>query len=707
MTDSKSRSSPSLDLDAGARRRVRLAGLVAALAAAALVLAAGERASRPLFDVFQNASPPPAASGRVRVVVIDADSLRAIGGWPWSRFYMARLVDEIARRGASAIGLDLLLPEPDRLDPPRFADLYAELSPAAAAEVRALPSMDAVFARTIGRNPVVLARAGVQRQSFDALDQAAAPLPPEARFSGPIPAGVRAYPFAVANLPLLDGAALGHGLVNGDPDDDGVVRRAPLVATVAGAPTPGFALELVRVATGADRIDVATTGGRLRALKLGDRTVPATADGALTIRFGDWRAMPTISAANLFRRGLPDDLFKNQIVLVGLTSAGSSDVVNTPRGREPGVFVQAQVADAILRGDGLRRPDWASAAEWGLGALLALAAAVMIPSAPIVAAAVAAIAGIAATLGASWFAFQSGLLLDPIPALAPPAAATAATMTALFVEGRALQAKLRAALEDERLSAARVAGELAAAADIQSGMLRPRSELAHLSPAVDVDAVLQPARNVGGDLYDAFMLDPGRLCFLVGDVTGKGVPAALFMALSKSLAHSLLARAGDLAAAVAQINAELSQDNRQDLALTLLVGVLRCDDGHVDLVCAGHENPLIANRNGEVRELGLRGGPPLCVDATYPYEIETCRLSSGETLLAFSDGLTEAQDGSGALWPRDDLLAAVGRAAGAASLSAVVDQVVTAVRAFEAGAEPSDDLTLLAVRLVGEAHVQP
>ena len=231
-------------------------------------------------------------------------------------------------------------------------------------------------------------------------------------------------------------------------------------------------------------------------------------------------------------------------------------------------------------------------------------------------------------------------------------------------------------------------------------MLLPRDELAHLSPAVDIDAVLHPAREVGGDLYDAFRLDEARLCFLVGDVTGKGVPAALFMALGKSLARSLLTREGaDLASAVARINAELSQDNRQDMALTLLVGVVHPADAHIDLICAGHENPLIAGADGQVRELTLRGGPPLCVDPSFPYAVEGCDLRPGETLLVFSDGLTEAQDPDSQLWPREDLLAAVGAAARAPSAAAMVDQVGASVHAFEAGGEPSDDLTILAVRL--------
>ena len=189
------------------------------------------------------------------------------------------------------------------------------------------------------------------------------------------------------------------------------------------------------------------------------------------------------------------------------------------------------------------------------------------------------------------------------------------------------------------------------------------------------------------------------MCFLVGDVTGKGVPAALFMALAKSLGRSLLTRPDlDLPAAVGRINAELSQDNRQDMALTLLVGILRLADGHIDVVCAGHENPLIAGRDGAVREVALRGGPPLCVDAWFPYGLETIQLEPGETLLCFSDGLTEAQAPNEALWPRDEMLAAVGEAAKAPTVGAMVDQVAAAVRAFEAGSEPSDDLTILAVR---------
>ena len=130
-------------------------------------------------------------------------------------------------------------------------------------------------------------------------------------------------------------------------------------------------------------------------------------------------------------------------------------------------------------------------------------------------------------------------------------------------------------------------------------MLLPRASLRTVSPRVEIDAVLQPARSVGGDLYDAFMIDGNHLCFLVGDVTGKGVPASLFMALSKALSRSILVRPGiGLAEAVDGINSELSRDNGQMMAVSLLVGVLDLTDGRLDLCCAGHENPLIVAVDG-------------------------------------------------------------------------------------------------------------
>ncbi|MDB5425856.1 MAG: hypothetical protein JWQ29_3272 [Phenylobacterium sp.] len=699
MTDSKSRSDYLVELDRQARLRVRTGGLAAALIAAILVYLAGASIRQPMFDVFQKITPAPATSSRVAVVLIDAPSLAAVGGWPWSRYTLARLTEAIAGRGAAAIGFDFLFPEADRLTPQLFADLYPELPPATAAEIRALPSMDAVFARVIGRSPVVLARAGVAGGSFDTVNETP-PLPPEAQFFGPVPHGLPAFPEVVANIPLLDGAALGHGLVNGPPDDDGVMRRVPLVARAAKALTPGFALELVRVAEGAERIDLGGGKGHQREVRLGRHRLPMDSEGRMELRFGDLPGTAMTSAADLLRSGVPAHAFDGKIVLIGLTAAGTSDVVTTPLETETyGVLVQAQAVDAILRGAALRRPDWARAAEAGLGLLMVIAAWRLAPGLRLRAIISLGVGTAVVVLAATWIAFSRGLLFDPAPVLVPGTAATAVMIALMFVEGGRVQARLRAAIEAQRLDAAKIAGELSAASEIQSGMLLPRASLQKVSPGVEIDAVLQPARSVGGDLYDAFMIDPTHLCFLVGDVTGKGVPASLFMALSKALSRSILARPGiDLAEAVDDINAELSRDNGQMMAVSVLVGVLDLTDGRLDLCCAGHENPLIVAADGTVRELRLDGGPALCAAEGFPYPVETHHLAPGETLVVYTDGVTEAQDPAGELFEREGAMSELARSVGR-PLPEVVDSLVAAVRAFEAGDEPSDDLTVLALRL--------
>lgn len=735
MTDSRSKSDPPAeggkaglfgisppridgglaDLDRGARVRIRIGGLVAALAGALLLIFVGAGPRQSLIDFYQKVSPPPLASAKVKVVVIDAESLSAIGGWPWSRYALARLTEQIAARGALAIGYDFLFVEPDRQSPAEFITAYpGELSEAAAAEVSALPSMDAIFARVIGRSPVVLARAGVDASSYDsaagAVRDQAPPLPPEVAFTGPRPKAIPFYPAAVDNLDLIDGAALGHGLANGPPDPDGVIRRVPLLGRPHGVLTPSLALDLVRVAEGVETIQLEGDAAGLDAIRIGRHRVSVDPGGRVELRFAgrppdadgdrveDYRTVP---AADLLRQGIPADAFKDSIVLVGLTAAGTSDVVTTPRDPETyGVFVQAQAVDAILRSAALARPRWAAPVEWGLGLLLVLVSWVGVPRAAMTTVVIGATVEVIAAFAASWIAFLNNLVIDPFPMLIPGAASSAVLVTALFVEGRRVQARLRTALEDERLSAARISGELAAASEIQLGMLLPREELHRISPDVDVDAVLQPAKTVGGDLYDAFPFDDGRVCFLVGDVTGKGVPASLFMALSKALARSLLMRpATPLDAAIREINAELSRDNRQAMAVSVLVGVLHPQDGRLDLVCAGHDNPVIVDAHGVAREVELDGGPPLCVAETFPYPVETHRLGPGEMLFAFTDGLTEAQDPEGQLFGRVRAQAAIVEAARAGAVSQAVDSLVARVREFEAGGEPSDDLTILAVSL--------
>ena len=239
------------------------------------------------------------------------------------------------------------------------------------------------------------------------------------------------------------------------------------------------------------------------------------------------------------------------------------------------------------------------------------------------------------------------------------------------------------------------------AGDIQQGMLSSRADLASLAPGVEVDAVLMPARTIGGDFYDAFMAGPDQLCFLLGDVTGKGMPAALFMALSKALSHSVLARAPeDLGAALGAIGAELARNNREAMAVSMMAGVLDIRTGQLTLCNAGHDDPLLLLPDGSVEDIVLEGGPPLCAAPDYAYPVETRQLPPGATLLAVTDGVTEAQGPRGDLFGRERLRKALAARAAEPALPALVDGVVSVVRRFEARGEPSDDLAILAIRRV-------
>ena len=707
MTDLRSRSDALSELDPAARRRVRIGGLIAALATAVAIAGAvwapplgtlrpsteaatpSLPASQWLFDLFQRLSGG-AVSPQVQVVEIDQKSLAAYGAWPWSRFDIEDLVRAIAAQRPAAIGFDLMFPEPDRLTADFLASHYPKLPKAAIEPFRQEESgADATFGATLGKTPSVLARAGTTIAAQNT------PLPPFAQFEGTAPASVPVYAKTVANIQVLENRAAGHGLVNAPRDRDGVVRSVPLLGRASGYLTPSLALEMVRIAEGEPPIVLHTDRHGMRAIGVGKHLVPTMPGGQLRLRFRDVMQTQVTSPVDIAQHRVAPDQFTGKIVLIGLTSAGTTDVVATPRDTAIyGVFVQAQAIDAILSSRALVRPAWAVWSEGLAGLAIVLGACAFLPWLRLRAIAGLTVAISAAALGGSWLAFRAGVLIDPAPAVAPAFVAALTMIAILFVEEGRLRARMRANLDKAR-------HEREAATQIQMGMLISRSNLAAVSPLVEVDAVLEPAQDVGGDLYDVFALPGDRLCFLVGDVTGKGVPAALFMALAKALSRTLLMQPHlDLGQAVGAINAELSPNNGQNMQLSLLAGILHAD-GRLEMCSAGHENPFVVSPDGTVRTLALDGGPTLCAMDDFPYPIEPFQLAPGEILVAYTDGVTEAQDLGHDLFGTERALAAVAAASGPGPLSGLVDALVSAVRDFEAGGEPSDDLTVLALRRAG------
>ena len=687
MTASSSKSEPPGPGRRFAGWAVLLGGLIGAL----LSLVWGELPGRIVFDQWQRTAPREIKADQVAVVLIDALSLEAVGPWPWPRYYMASLTELIAEQKPAAIGFDMIFAEDDPLGPNKFAQLYPEMDPALAAQIGGLDNMDHILADVLGRAPVVLARVGVKQYGVDPT--LLAPLEPIVQ--GRPPTGVASFRQVLASIPRLDGVARGLATINGDPDDDSIVRRVPLTAIVNKDPMPGFAVELVRVAARAEHLV-----WRGSTAVLGDRSMSADAEGRLPLRFGNFPEDAVYSAAHILdeKKGPPPGAFKGKIVLIGLGGDGTADIVATPLAtRQFGVLVQAQAVDAILNRGWLSRPPWLAALEWLGGALLVMLV-VLAGSAKRRRVLLVAALAVAALLPViSFLAFDgANLLFDPSRPLLIGLGAAIALAVALFMRVRAQRARLASELTEQRVSAAVQEGELQAARSIQMGMVPSPEALAVLDPRIDIGAVLRPARSVGGDFYDALMVAPDKLLFVIGDVTGKGVPAALYMALSKALTKSILSRgSARLAEAVGELNRDLLREADEAMGVTMLIGVLDCATGDLGMVNAGHENPILRRADGSIETLAMRGGPPFCV-MDFPYPEEAARLEPGDTLVLITDGATEAQNAGEQLFGMDGTLAALGGSpeGAAATASSLADQV----RAFEGDTEPSDDLTIMALR---------
>ena len=264
--------------------------------------------------------------------------------------------------------------------------------------------------------------------------------------------------------------------------------------------------------------------------------------------------------------------------------------------------------------------------------------------------------------------------------------------------GKTLDEKI-AELVNATAAKERMQGELAAAREIQMGML-PAPDAAGVRDGWDVRALLIPAWEVGGDFYDFLTAPDGRQAVVIGDVSGKGVPAALFMAMSVTLLRSAL-RSGDAPAqAMTRLNACLAENNPGSMFLTLFVGLLNPDTGELDYANGGHCRPLIADQAGRVRVLQEMSGPLVGALPNMDFTPRRTTLLPGETCLLFTDGVSEAMDTSLALYG-EKRLATCFAAQCDADCAALLRAIHASVVAHAAGEPQSDDITLLALRFIG------
>jgi sigma-B regulation protein RsbU (phosphoserine phosphatase) len=274
-----------------------------------------------------------------------------------------------------------------------------------------------------------------------------------------------------------------------------------------------------------------------------------------------------------------------------------------------------------------------------------------------------------------------------------------------------LRARVGASLEKKRLRDEVRAGrdrlqrELDAARTLQLGMLPQRFPVWSPEHPVEVFALMEPAREVGGDLYDCFYASSQVFCFLVGDVSGKGAPAAMFMARARSLVRMAVQYSRNYSeedefspAPIAEaVNRELYQNNPERMFVTLFMGLLDARTGTLLYINAGHPPPSLLRGSDSIERLDAAPERPLGVRPDTVYQNRTARLHPGDLVVVHSDGVTEAMNVGEEFYTAARLEGDLGALRYEAP-EAIVRGVRDRVDAFTGTAPRADDITLLALR---------
>ncbi|MCP4622567.1 MAG: PP2C family protein-serine/threonine phosphatase [bacterium] len=266
-----------------------------------------------------------------------------------------------------------------------------------------------------------------------------------------------------------------------------------------------------------------------------------------------------------------------------------------------------------------------------------------------------------------------------------------------------LKANVRSLME---ASAARerIESELNVAREIQQGLLPKIFPPFPNVKEFDLHALLIPAKEVGGDLYDFFFIDDDHLCFAIGDVSDKGVPAALFMAITMTLIKNSVQRSTSPAAMLSEINSSLSSDNPRCMFVTLIIGILNITTGQVRYANGGHNPPLLVSSDGTgSRFIKGLSGPLIGIRQDIPYEELGFNLKRGDTLFLYTDGVTESMNIQKEPFSNERLLAEAA-AFSNNSVARVISNTMTQIHSHVGTAPQSDDITMLVLRYNGNGQ---
>jgi sigma-B regulation protein RsbU (phosphoserine phosphatase) len=246
----------------------------------------------------------------------------------------------------------------------------------------------------------------------------------------------------------------------------------------------------------------------------------------------------------------------------------------------------------------------------------------------------------------------------------------------------------------------RIESELKIARRIQMSFLPKDFPPLPGNTRVDIAARLEPARQIGGDLYDYFLIDDDQLFFTVGDVSDKGIPAALFMAVTKTLLKGIAEKGMSPSEVLEKCNLELCGGNDSMMFVTLFCGILDLRSGRLRYSNAGHEHPFLVRRGGPPETLAVPDGFLLGVNEDASYQTMEIELQPGDRLIVYTDGVTEAVDCAGRMYSPANLVAEI-ESCGSLRADEIAGRILESVKTFASGAPQSDDITLLAVSFSG------
>ena len=357
------------------------------------------------FDFFQTTSPRDSAVRPVVIVDIDESSLSAFGQWPWPRTILADLLTRLYEWQAAAIAFDVIFPEPDRSSLNEAVKHFRDLDDDTRGRLLHLPSNDEVFAQAIGRGNVVLGQAGINAFHPRSLEK-----PPETAFAtvGPDPSPyLIAFPYILRNLPKLEQAAVGHGLISIRTERDGMVRRVPIVMQAEDKIVPALTLDLLRVATGSSTIMIRTDESGIQSVAVPGLELPTDRNGRIWVYFGPHDKARFVSAKDVVEGNVAPERFAGKLVLVGTSAIGLLDVKTTPvLSAMPGVEVHAQLLEAALTNSLLVAPSYAIVVEM-IGALIGGGVlALLAPAASVLMLFASAALAAGAFVAASWILFS-------------------------------------------------------------------------------------------------------------------------------------------------------------------------------------------------------------------------------------------------------------------------------------------------------------